>query len=1321
MQVSYTYDNNPLGNSHCIEPTENMKVTLKSWVKVVLIVAAIPLLLAGGIYYVLVNNLKDVLEYAIEKQTDGGYAFHSKDIKLSFADKEIVIDNSVLTRRDTANTPVYYDIKIPKAYLSVENWSDLLLHKRLLVDSFSVMKPEIVIHDYKVHPKSQNHANFHTSMILENLQKTLDHLHAKSFGIHEASFTLFKRGSPEPLVIKDLSLTVRNFLKIDNNDSHLLGSDDLELALGRQRWVLSDGKNILSFRGLRFASNRQLFEIDSVHFHKPATKEQGEMSLKADKFFFNSRHLPAIYQKGKLSLDTLICVRPVLTLPLAAKKNQIKDTTIHSNIKTLFKDVNIRYTEIKDGEILLAGQANNALKAGTQKANLAIYNLTVDPHREQLLTTDSIKLNLNNIAFYSKDSLFKINVEQFTLMNKDVLFKNVLYGPASRKTAGKGMTFSAPALRLKNISLDDLIRKRLVATDAELVEPKIKLIATRKAPSKAQVLANHDTVTHKKTDIYQTLHSFGELLQVDRFHIINGSSEYRLVGSTKPVNANLKGLNATILVKDLLASDSLIKIKHAISELRIREMNVASSGLNVLLDNYRMDGQHRRNWVDKLKINLATGTSLTANKIYWEAFSWDILQQTKVIQIDLVRVHELLVDAKITAKATNAEPAAEPAVKPQPKALPKLRIGKLLAERLDLKAALPKDVLTGFQGEGIQVSKLTTDPKFFRWAQFLGNLNGLYFRQPGGKQIEIAKVALHSHEHTTLTNVRYADNTAGKVMKVDLPKMQIKGPFPSTDFTTINLSSIQIDRPELTMVTEAKPKPTEATGSVKSTKAFTIPLNLALHDLDVKQARVNFITRKGQDSTQIRTVVDVEAKSLHARKHEDATFASLRISPANVSVIMPKLKTTAPSVNLHLTNGKLVAKDGKPSLTTNLLANLTLQDLHPTLKSKKSATPPELRAKTISGSINMPNFHWTAGQKLAWPTFVEHSNLIITDLFFKSATTAVEAEKVSWEHKDERLQLDNFKINPTMTKEEFMTPPHLQSDYITVQGDMAQLNGIKAARWYKDTTLIVNHIVVKNILTDVSRDKRLPDPAVLPVKLMPTRLISGIKVPFHIDSISVVNSQVNYHETSKMTGRVGTIPLKNINGVLKTVTNRPTKSTDSLKLLASTHLLGLHIKRVHYRESYGDSLSGFHMLLKTSDLHMPELTQITNPMASADLDDGYLEPITARIAGNKYASVGTMRFHYKDLKLRLLGHKDTTRRSLLIKFENFAANKILRKKNQEDARIFYDRDQRKFIFGYWIKSIVSGVLVSVGVKANKKYHANYMKLSQQHTLPAEEK
>ena len=1289
---------------------------MKKWVKILLIVAAIPLVAAGVVYYVLVHNLKEVLSYAIEKQTDGKYVFHSRDLRVSLLDKTIIIDNSVLTRKDTTNTPVYYDVKIPKAFLSIESWEELIRHQRLLVDSLSIEKPDIVVHDYRVRKQVQKRAEFHTSMIMDNLQKTLDRLHAKLIAINNASFALFTRRGDEPLAVKDVSLKVRNFLKIDNNDRHLFGSDEIELTLGRQRLLLADGKNTLSFAGMRFASKTQSFEIDSIYFLQPATAERGETSLRADKFFFNSSHIPTIYQKSILSLDTLVCVRPVLRLPLnAPKKIAPKDTSIHSGIKGLFNFIDIGYTQIKDGQVVLGN--NPAKQSGTEQANLDIHNLRIDPRRDPILATDSIKLNLNNITFFSKDSVSKITVASFKLRNNDVLFNTVRYGPASNREGSKGLTFTAPMLHLREISLNDLVRSQLVASEADLVNPKIVLIATRKPPGKPEVTANSDTIVQKKTDIYQTLKRFGGLIQVKKFRIIDGSGQYQLVGATKPVSAQLKKMNATLLVGNLLASEALIDIKHAIPDLRIGEMDVASAGMKVLMSNYRMDGVHRHNWVDKLKIDLAGGTSVQANKIYWEAFSWDVLQQTKVIQIDQVKVQQLDIVALIKLKSAPVA-TTDASVKPQPKALPKLRIGRLLAQNMNLKADLPKETVGGFQAQGIRIDNLHTDAKYFHWAQLLGVFNNLYYKQEGGKQVSLAKADLHSHLHTVMTDLQYDDNKAGKKMEFSVPEMILEGPIPSTDFSNINLTSLVINRPRLTMETQAKDK-TAVAATTSPAKAFSIPLNIALNDFKVNQATVNYVTTKGGNTTKLQTTVDIDAKKLRAKKHEDATFASLRVSPSDVTLETPKLTTAVPSVNVQLTNGKLSAtKDGKPTLSTHLIANLILRDLHPVLAAKNNAAPPELRAKAIEGDINMPNFRWTAGQKVAWPSFVEHSNLSISGLSFKTAKSAIEAEAVRWEHKAERLELDKFSVTPTMSKEEFMTPPNLQSDYISVTGDMAQLNGVNAERWYRDSTLIVRHIVVKNVITDVSRDKRLPDPAVLPNKPMPTQLLSGIKIPFRIDSVSVINSQVNYHETSKATNRVATVPLHNITGLLTTVTNRPT-GTDSLKLMASTQLLGLDIKQLFYRESYLDSLSGFRMALNTSDLQMPTLNALTNPMAAVDLDGGYLDPITAQIAGNRYASVGNMRFHYRDLKIRLLGHKDSTKRSWLIKFENFAANKILRKKNDKDARIFYDRDQRKFIFGFWIKSIVSGVLASVGVKTNKKYHQKYEKLSELHSLPAE--
>ncbi|MVM31863.1 hypothetical protein GO755_17575 [Spirosoma sp. HMF4905] len=1291
-----------------------MKLLSKSWVKLLLLIAVIPFLAAGVLYYVLVNNLKDVITYAIDKETKGGYTFRTKDLSLSIWDRTVTIDGLAFARKDTTNVPSYYTVKIPNAYLSIESWRELLLKKRLLVDSFSVSRPEIIVHDYKIHSRSHNQTRFHTSSILENLQKTLDHLHAKSFNVQGGSFALFKRNSGGPFVIKDINLVVHNFSKIDNDNRRVLGSDHIEVSLGKQQWVLSDGKNTLSFRGLRFASATQLFEIDSVHFRKPATAQKGEMSLRAEKFFFNSRHLPAVYQKGELWLDTLICVRPVLTLPIESRKDQLTDTsgTINANIKTLFKTVTIGYTQVQDGEILLANKANPASRGGTQKANLTIYNLTLNQQSDHSLSTDSVNLSLRNIAFFSPDSLFKIGVESFQVLKKDLIFRNVLYGTTSRKLTGKGLTFKAPLLHLHNISFEDLMQKRLVATAAELVQPSIVIVATKKVAihPKPYVVA---TAPPKKVDLFKTLHGLGELLQVDNFRIINANAQYKLVGD-EPMEVAMRNMNATVLLNDFLVSDSLIDMKHAIPNLTVANAHLTTKKLTVALTNYTLYGRQRYNGVDKVQMEFSNGTALTANKVYWEAFAWDALQQSKDIQIELLRVHDLVVDMKNTTKKSTSSTQVHTPTQAK-ESLPLLHIAQLMADKLTLKAALPRQIRAGFQGSAIRIDSLTTETGHFSWDQISGKLNDLYLTQPGGKQVSIAQASVNSQQISTLTNLRYTDYSPGKKLDITLPQLRITAPFNSTNFSTIRLQSVQLERPELTLITEGK---STAEGP---TSAFSIPFTFTLHDLGINSAKVNYITKKDGDSVSVRTVVDVDGKGLYGAKQEALTFASLRITPANIILASPRLKTVIPSAAVQLTNGRISAtKTGKPMLVGDLQASLIANDLHPLLKAKNNTFPSQLSVGRFTATVNFPDFTWTTGKKIAWSTWMNHTNLAMTDVLLTRPATAFQADNLTWTPQNARLLLTNFQVAPTMPQEEFMTPPHFQADYITVKGDEAQLNGLNMAQWHRDSTIAIHHVVVKNVTADVSRDKRLPDPDFIPEKLMPTRLISRVTIPFQVDSISVINSNVIYHETSKLTNRVGNVPLMSINGVLKNITNRPRKTTDSLVLRASTKLLGLNIDRLHYRESYGDSLAGFHMLLQTSDVHLPELSSITNPIIAANLDGGYVQPITARVVGNRYASVGNMHFYYKDLKISLLSPADTAKKTFLIKFKNFVIGKVLRKKNEADSRIFYDRDPQTFIFGYWIKTMTSGILTSIGVKGNKKYRANYLKLSQQHPLPVEE-
>ena len=169
----------------------------------------------------------------------------------------------------------------------------------------------------------------------------------------------------------------------------MLSSDDVDLSIGTQHWLMPDGIHDVSFQRLHFSGKNQLFELDSCTFHAAAVGKRKEVSLSADKFFFNSRDLSAIYEREQLLIDTLICYRPVLNWPFLYQKaaGDTSSLVINQSVRHFFKYIRFRYIDIRDGQ----------LPGYMKKANLKIFNLRVDPDNRPLMRADSVQLSLEGM------------------------------------------------------------------------------------------------------------------------------------------------------------------------------------------------------------------------------------------------------------------------------------------------------------------------------------------------------------------------------------------------------------------------------------------------------------------------------------------------------------------------------------------------------------------------------------------------------------------------------------------------------------------------------------------------------------------------------------------------------------------------------------------------------------------------------------------------------------------------------------------------------------------------------------------------------------
>ena len=192
--------------------------------------------------------------------------------------------------------------------------------------------------------------------------------------------------------------------------------------------------------------------------------------------------------------------------------------------------------------------------------------------------------------------------------------------------------------------------------------------------------------------------------------------------------------------------------------------------------------------------------------------------------------------------------------------------------------------------------------------------------------------------------------------------------------------------------------------------------------------------------------------------------------------------------------------------------------------------------------------------------------------------------------------------------------------------------------------------------------------------------------------------------------------FKNVNGAVTNITSTPSYG-DSLKLLVRASIFDSPVRKFLYKESYADSLSGFRGEFQMSSIDLKKFSKFSKPLAAVSVTRGTADTVYSLWSGNKYASFGTMNFHYRNLKIKMYNKKDTAKQGLLPAIETWLANIILPGKKNKASSIFFQRDREKFVFNYWIKSQLSGILTTVGVKKDKNYRKEYLAKEEKFSLP----
>lgn len=307
-----------------------------------------------------------------------------------------------------------------------------------------------------------------------------------------------------------------------------------------------------------------------------------------------------------------------------------------------------------------------------------------------------------------------------------------------------------------------------------------------------------------------------------------------------------------------------------------------------------------------------------------------------------------------------------------------------------------------------------------------------------------------------------------------------------------------------------------------------------------------------------------------------------------------------------------------------------------------------------------------------------------------------------------RIQIDSALLIPNFSKYEFAHQLGKQTDRITLIVPKLIMEGVDF-KALADSSILLSKVQIESFNLVAFRDKRVPS---LDETYVPLPMQTFLSFPYlvQIDSVVIKHSMVTVEEIPEERSVSSRITFEDIHASLTHFYNRPSDQNLQPALLHATGLLmgegQIDALFTLPLESHGT----YNTTGSIRQMHFSKLNPALEPLANLRMKSGYLNEMTFAFKYNDVASKGVLEIDYRDLQLTALGkdHRSTNEvrtwlLNALVKNDRNAS--LASAKHQGEIHI--PRDQQRFIFNIWWKSIRDGlksVVMRTG-KISKKKHA----------------
>jgi hypothetical protein len=1278
------------------------KRPLRKFLKILGIVLGTIIVILVGFHFWFMAHAKQLLERMVESKSNGKVKMKVGKLRFGYFSNIMELDNAVFYNTDTIHQNTSYRFSVHKIKLEVEAMWPVIFKQQFLIDSLTLVEPDIRVTRLKASDKKDAKDSVDVSIpgemgkVYNSIRDALKVLKVTRFRIVNGTFTLVNKIKPGqlPMTIGHLNFRIDNFQVDTSNLSardKILFSDNITLSSDHQNIIFPDGRHRLSFSSFNIDLQKKLVTFDSCTI--AATRSDSSTSsfnVFMDALYLTNIDFDTLYRSEVIKADSVYCVNPTFTLQVDVGKKKEGNSPapkLEDIIKQLTGDLQLGRVVVSNADfnIKTIRDGNPSSFTFTQN-NFEMEGLDIDQEAPKSIKVKSFAMAIRNYENFIKDSSYSIQFDSILLKDDRITLSNFVFNKL--KNGRILNTFSMPQFNLQGLSWDDLVfEKKLKAEQAIMFNPRISYTVT-------------DTKKRGRQNIFQSLGAVNDYMDLQYLDVIDGSIDLKLKDDLQ-----IRLDSATIAIKShsLLTSTKLAGIKNSLTRLYFKKGSIHAGNLAIELNNIRYignTGQFEAGFIgvsndqENMKISLQNASvermqvDEQSSTIYASGVTWqkgDIKISSggagataakKPVFIELHNVHGLntSIDGKFGGKqiATKINHLSFSELIKNTGSKLKLTSLNLSGEQLQVKDSSEDLSVTGFDIADNQRSA-------FRQIAYKTN------REKIEADIAIPSLVLTPHIQPLLDGKVSIDDVSMEKPVIQLHLVSTKSNHTENNFSypAIDINKLELTQPSIhfTQVQDSGSFSLSWLGNKQASDFLSITgfnvakgsaLNATLKNIRLSLSGFAFNDIKGKRFNTGEGKIDAQVRNLELMLENNL--------PAEWQAVV----TSFDAKNFRLDS--MDKKNGSLVMNSAVVTELNISSQAVINLQKLAGSNPIFQLKNVTGNFS------DADKELRW-------------------------YNAGFNRQRNNFSIDSFSYSPAISKDSFLTRQAYQADYLNLKTGAIQIGPIDIDRFISDDKLNAGTMIVHDAFLTDYKDKRLPMRKDF-IKPLPSTLIKNLPLKLSMDTLVLDNANIEYTELNPKTNVATLIPVRRLNAKISNIRNYDISSTDSLRIRAEAYLLDTVWLRLRVKESYTDSLNGFLMTLRLKPTDMRLLNPILIPTSNVKIRSGFIDTVNLRAIGREYLSHGEMQMFYHDLKVRILKAGDTTSKSgsgLL----NFIVNAfVIKNKNtSRTGQAFFIRDRQRSAINYLLRIAMSGVTSSVGAKSNRKVLKQYSKEIRERKLP----